>query len=99
MATNYQAGASIERRVKEKLEAKGYYVIRSAGSHGVADLVVITPTLVELIQIKAYKGRMPNYKKLKEYKEFQELQVPKNVKKFIMLYKRNKGIERIVEIT
>ena len=37
--TQYQRGASFERRVKKYLEEKGYYVIRSAGSHGFGDLV------------------------------------------------------------
>ena len=37
--TNYSKGANFERRVKRYLESCGYYVVRSAGSHGVLDLV------------------------------------------------------------
>lgn len=39
--TQYQRGANFERLVKKKWEENGYYVIRSAGSHGIADLVAI----------------------------------------------------------
>lgn len=96
--TNYQAGASVERRIKEKLEDKGYFVVRSAGSHGLADLVVISPHIVELIQVKSYDDDKPDYTKLKEFEAFKKLQVPKNVRKFIILYKRHKGIEEVIEV-
>jgi Holliday junction resolvase len=36
---NYARGANFERTVKADLEAKGYLVIRAAGSHGIMDLV------------------------------------------------------------
>lgn len=39
--TKYTRGANYERLMKKRLEALGYYVVRSAGSHGVADLVAI----------------------------------------------------------
>ncbi len=39
MTTNYKRGYNFERRVRLFLEDLGFYVIRSAGSHGVADLV------------------------------------------------------------
>jgi len=38
---SYRKGASLEYRVKDELEKQGFLVIRSAGSHGVADLVAI----------------------------------------------------------
>ena len=34
----YRQGAAFENRVKDRFEGVGYYVIRSAGSQGVADL-------------------------------------------------------------
>jgi Holliday junction resolvase len=38
--TNYQAGADFERKVRDQLMADGaVYVVRSAGSRGIADLV------------------------------------------------------------
>lgn len=39
MTTNYARGRAFEYRVKEHLEALGYRVIRSAGSHSPVDLV------------------------------------------------------------
>jgi hypothetical protein len=37
----YRSGANFERELKHELEGIGYYVIRSAGSHGQADLVAL----------------------------------------------------------
>lgn len=37
--TNYRRGADHERRAKSKLEAAGFFVVRSAGSHSPVDLV------------------------------------------------------------
>ena len=36
--TNYSRGAAFEHSVMDALKRKGYYVIRSAGSHGEVDL-------------------------------------------------------------
>jgi len=41
--------------VKKHFEEKGYYVIRSAGSHGIADLVAIGSGGVYLIQVKNHQ--------------------------------------------
>lgn len=38
---NYQNGAALERQCKKRLEANGYAVVRSAGSHSPADLVAM----------------------------------------------------------
>lgn len=39
MATNYRRGYDLERRLRKRLEAKGWFVIRSAGSKTPVDLV------------------------------------------------------------
>jgi Holliday junction resolvase len=39
--SNYSRAATHERRVKRQLEAAGYFVVRSAGSKGIADLVAL----------------------------------------------------------
>jgi Holliday junction resolvase len=48
--SNRQRGDYFERQARDALEARGWYVIRSAGSLGVADLVALrlgnTPMLV-----------------------------------------------------
>ena len=50
--SNYDKGARQENQLKKIKEAEGAYVIRSAGSHGLFDLVCIFPNRVELIQVK-----------------------------------------------
>lgn len=37
----YGRGRALEYLIKDKLEAQGYFVVRAAGSHGVADLVAV----------------------------------------------------------
>jgi len=39
MSSKYKKGVNFEYRVKQKLEEHGYFVVRSAGSHGVFDLI------------------------------------------------------------
>jgi Holliday junction resolvase len=55
---NKRNGTVRENRVKELLEDDGYFVVRSAGSGGVADLVALKRGQVLLIQVKseAYLG-------------------------------------------
>ena len=50
---NKRNGTVRERRVKELLEDDGYFVVRSAGSGGVADLVALKPGQVLLVQCKS----------------------------------------------
>ena len=57
---NYQRSRAKEYAVKKQLENEGYYCIRASGSHGVADIVAISPSpcnlgdhfIVRFIQIK-----------------------------------------------
>jgi Holliday junction resolvase len=54
--TNYNRGVRWERAVKAAYEAKGYTVLRTAGSHGFADLVAIQPYKpVRVLQCKCLK--------------------------------------------
>ena len=50
--SNYDRGSNFERRVKGYLEVKGWYVMRSAGSHGLVDLIALRQGEVWLIQNK-----------------------------------------------
>lgn len=52
MATNYQRGANLERRVKDLLEGEGFAVVRSAGSHSPADLVAMRGGEIVIVQCK-----------------------------------------------
>ena len=37
--SNYSRGANLERKIKKRLESEGWFVVRSAGSKGLVDLV------------------------------------------------------------
>ena len=50
---NYINGRAFEYRVKKYFESKGYLAFRTAGSHGIADIIVINNDKIELIQCKA----------------------------------------------
>jgi Holliday junction resolvase len=57
MTTNYQKGYRFERKIATYFRRRGYFVVRSGGSKGPADLVGVkknVPTL--LIQCKAGTG-------------------------------------------
>jgi len=54
MKSAYKKGASFERKVKKLLEEAGFTVVRSAGSHSGADLLVKELNLA--IQCKALKS-------------------------------------------
>lgn len=50
--TQYQRGVRFEYKVKQAYEARGCYVVRSAGSHGLFDLIAIDEHGVEGVQCK-----------------------------------------------
>lgn len=50
--SNAQRGTYLERVVMDILVDLGYCVVRSAGSHGVADLVAVKPGTVLFVQSK-----------------------------------------------
>lgn len=52
MGSNYTRGARAEYLAARHLERVGYFVLRSAGSHGPVDLVAVGPAGVRLIQVK-----------------------------------------------
>jgi len=60
-SANYRRGADLERAAKHYLEDNGYYVIKSAGSKGIADLVGIKPGEILYVQCKldGYLGSGP----------------------------------------
>lgn len=52
---NYRTGTRLEYRAMDLLRRRGWFVVRSAGSHGAADIVALSPTdgRVVLVQCKA----------------------------------------------
>ena len=43
MNRNYRRGRQKEYQLKDRFENEGYVVFRTAGSHGIADLILIKP--------------------------------------------------------
>ena len=61
--SNYRKGYAFERAVRLHLESKGYYCMRSAGSHGIADLIAKQPlNFPVFIQLKN-GTKISNYEK------------------------------------
>ena len=50
--THYDSGADFEREVKADLEARGYYAVRAAGSHGKVDVLAYHMGIALFIQCK-----------------------------------------------
>ena len=66
MNKNYQRGTRFERVIISSLEELGYATLRTAGSHGFADVVAVNDKLVRFIQSKVTKEpkiRLSTYKK------------------------------------
>lgn len=59
MNKNYQRGVRFERMIIESLVENGYSALRTAGSHGFADVIAISKNLVRLIQGKVTKDAKP----------------------------------------
>lgn len=49
---NYRAGVRLERLWMAQMKQQGYYVARSAGSHGVIDCIAWNDTEIIMAQIK-----------------------------------------------
>ena len=52
MTTNYEKGRAAEYKAMHQLRADGYAVLRTAGSHGMYDVIAWNPDTVRFIQIK-----------------------------------------------
>jgi hypothetical protein len=58
-------GRALEHKARHELEAAGWYVIRSAGSKGTADLVAFHASRVPaFVQCKATPGPLPPIERL-----------------------------------
>lgn len=70
MNKNYIAGRNFEYARAKAWRAKGYTVVRSAGSHGVWDLCAVRADYpVELIQCKKLEGERQAYMLIRKFKQ------------------------------
>ena len=90
--TNYKRGVEKERHAMAGLEAVGYDVMRTAGSHGSYDVVAEGPTGVRLIQVKRVKEGA-NWKREYEMVKEQLQKKPKitGVSREIWVWEDKKG--------
>lgn len=61
--SNYRAGTRIEHLVRDDLTAFGYYLVRSSGSKGAADLVAVGQGLVLFVQCKRLTPQIPPHER------------------------------------
>ena len=83
MVKTYAKGCRLENRARTILEKQGHYVIRSAGSKGLIDLVAVKWNGIKLIQVKS-RGILKA-----EIDAIMDLKVPQNVHKEIWLWDVN----------
>ena len=67
MKNRYRAGADFERRVCEWYEEQGAEPIRSAGSHGVFDVVALFPTHITVNTLRVNAKWSPIEKEVFEW--------------------------------
>lgn len=84
--SRYQKGYRVERKAIEELKRKGFSVVRSAGSHGVVDIVAFNEKKYLLLQIKS-NNKAPK----EEQKRLASLPSPENSEKQIWVHKDRKG--------
>lgn len=67
-STNYRTGVRLEYRAIDLLSRRGWYVVRSAGSHGTADLVALSPAdgHAALVQCKTGRLKHEDWQRLRE---------------------------------
>ena len=89
----YKSGRAYEYKARKILEREGFYVIRSAGSRGIIDLVAIKPNKIKLIQVKSTSRdeiNIPN-----ELKEFAKKYSNQMVEVELWVFKKGKKLEKI----
>ncbi|MHA2642876.1 MAG: hypothetical protein V2G41_09540 [bacterium JZ-2024 1] len=92
-----QARIRYERLASDRLKQLGYYVARSAGSRGAADLIAISTQNILLIQVKTTKApQSSGFKGIIEAarRELLEVPCPPNVKRQIWIRAIGKTVDR-----
>lgn len=90
----YRRGVHYERRAMKELQANGYLVVRSSGSHGVFDLWAVNEDHLLLVQCKATKANGSNYTKEKE--EMFAIKTPVFCRKELWVWVERKGWNKVV---
>lgn len=96
MNKNYQRGTRFERIIIQTLEKLGYSTLRTAGSHGFADVVAVNCNLVRFIQSKVTKDkiRLSTYKS--DIAKILETSIPENVTKELWIKRDREQVYKIL---
>lgn len=86
-------GTRNEYKSRRILEAAGYYVVRSAGSHGIFDLIGIGTTDLVLCQVKT-----TCWPSLLELEQIREFQAPENARKLVHRWRDRMSMPDVREI-
>ena len=84
--TNYRKGYDLEQKARRELEARGYYVVRSAGSHGAVDLVALADDHILLIQVGSLGS-----KNASDYEKLGRVKGPPGTGREMWLWRRRVG--------
>lgn len=95
--TQYQRGRAKEWAVCKRLRENGYEAIRSAGSHGLFDVVGVSDLDAVLIQVKytRLRGAVP---KDENWEKFEVLDVPGNVHKYVYVYRYGNAVPEVIKL-
>ena len=87
---NYKAGYRAERKAFETLKGYGFTVFRTAGSHGLFDLIGVNEKTVIFVQVKTTPfGKIAPMERIK--KEIEDFAVPEGVRKELWVMERRSG--------
>ena len=75
---NYLRGRRLEWQVKKDLEADGWTVMRTAGSHGFADLIALRDDTIRFIQCKTIASQKGSGTKITQLKKAVLSEFPEN---------------------
>lgn len=79
--TNYRQGRAAEYRSIRVLEAAGYRCVRTAGSHGMWDVIGFGPVDCVLVQCK--RGARPNITRILEEMREEQAHLPSNARQLL----------------
>ena len=84
----YCTGVRAEHRARDELKSQGYFIIRSAGSRGLVDIVAICADHIKLIQVKVISfGEKKKF--IQEQMNLGYLQCPENVFKELWVWEKH----------
>ena len=96
MANQYIRGRTKEWAVRDSFRDRGYKAERTAGSHGLFDVMAVNEDWVVLIQVKWSKTGK-GWKDA-NFKEFMQLKVNRMTRKEVWVYTKGTALPAIHEI-